>query len=436
MSAKHDLILAYIESLKPSSKVSVRELSDELHVSEGTAYKAIKEAERRGLVAIRPKSGTVRLETNVDEVPCMSVERIVSILRLSVVAGKGRLDRRIKAIIICDGSETEILRQMKSCDRGNCLCLCGDRQEIQQFVLEQGACLLLTSGAKADQKLIALAEERKLCILSTHINSVALIKLLYHEYPETAALSPSNRVEDWMQAPDYLYYNDMVADWHRMYAENDITKQYPIVDDDLKISGGLDLWQAAVAVPSQRIDTLRADQVSFPTFAADEDIRNAAKKLALEGESLAAVVKDGKLAGILTPGDIMRYYLYRNPNVQSVSGAALLLKDKTVPCQDITVFRIQFPLSGTENLQIVEMDLLLSATADVLWEKDGSEIHIESGTFYTGEDLRCSDDLVLVCKTKQTDAGIFLIEAEINDSKTSYAKSFIIASKKGSSKGV
>ncbi|BDP85137.1 hypothetical protein EfmAA610_23470 [Enterococcus faecium] len=45
MATKHDLILEYIESLPVGNRISVRSIAKELNVSEGTAYRAIKDAE-------------------------------------------------------------------------------------------------------------------------------------------------------------------------------------------------------------------------------------------------------------------------------------------------------------------------------------------------------------------------------------------------------
>ncbi|MBW7455467.1 GntR family transcriptional regulator, partial [Paenibacillus sepulcri] len=52
----------YIEQLKVGTKLSVRRMADDLFVSEGTAYKAIKEAETLGLVNTKERIGTVRIE--------------------------------------------------------------------------------------------------------------------------------------------------------------------------------------------------------------------------------------------------------------------------------------------------------------------------------------------------------------------------------------
>lgn len=62
MLTKHEQILKYIEELPVGTKISVRLIAKELHVSEGTAYRAIKEAENTGYVSTIERVGTIRIE--------------------------------------------------------------------------------------------------------------------------------------------------------------------------------------------------------------------------------------------------------------------------------------------------------------------------------------------------------------------------------------
>lgn len=59
---KHEQLLQHIESLKVGTKISVRKLAKEMGVSEGTAYRAVKEAENLGIVITKERIGTVRVE--------------------------------------------------------------------------------------------------------------------------------------------------------------------------------------------------------------------------------------------------------------------------------------------------------------------------------------------------------------------------------------
>lgn len=50
--SKHQEILEYLENLAVGKRVSVRSISNHLKVSDGTAYRAIKEAENRVLLRL------------------------------------------------------------------------------------------------------------------------------------------------------------------------------------------------------------------------------------------------------------------------------------------------------------------------------------------------------------------------------------------------
>ena len=47
---KNEQIIKHIESLSIGSKISVRKIAKDLNVSEGTAYRAIKDADRKSVV--------------------------------------------------------------------------------------------------------------------------------------------------------------------------------------------------------------------------------------------------------------------------------------------------------------------------------------------------------------------------------------------------
>lgn len=59
---KHEQILQYIEGLPIGEKISVRQIAKALSVSEGTAYRAIKDAETKGFVSAIERVGTIRIE--------------------------------------------------------------------------------------------------------------------------------------------------------------------------------------------------------------------------------------------------------------------------------------------------------------------------------------------------------------------------------------
>ncbi|MDX7669889.1 HTH domain-containing protein, partial [Enterobacter cloacae] len=67
MATKHNQILEHINSLPVGHKISVRQIAKDLSVSEGTAYRAIKDAENKGYVSTIERVGTIRIEQKKKE---------------------------------------------------------------------------------------------------------------------------------------------------------------------------------------------------------------------------------------------------------------------------------------------------------------------------------------------------------------------------------
>ncbi len=91
---KHQQILTFIEDLAIGSKVSVRFIAKALDVSEGTAYRAIKEAEAKGLVRSIPKVGTIRIEgVKERQIEDLTLREVSQIAEGVVICGFEYLDR-------------------------------------------------------------------------------------------------------------------------------------------------------------------------------------------------------------------------------------------------------------------------------------------------------------------------------------------------------
>ena len=92
---KHEQILNYIESLSIGSKISVRKIAKVLEVSEGTAYRAIKDAGQLGIVATIDRVGTVRIEKrNRDNIDNLTFNEIANIVEGQILAGKKDLEKQ------------------------------------------------------------------------------------------------------------------------------------------------------------------------------------------------------------------------------------------------------------------------------------------------------------------------------------------------------
>lgn len=407
----------------------MRELSAQLNVSEGTAYKAVKEAEQRGLVLVKPKAGTVRVKSERSVLDQMiPAADLCSLLGLTVHAGKEHLRHGIRKLVICNGSVQDLLRQLGGTPAEACLCLCGDRPDIQDAVLSTGGHLLLTDGARPTWTQISQAERGGLIILSSAQSAYSLVRAFDAEFAEHTDYSDSDQVSGWMQTPDYLYYNDIVADWQQFYAEGSFIKQYPLVDDNLELYGGLDLWRASAAVPSQKLRSAAADEMQIPTVSLTDDLKAVAKRFVVNGETLAAVMDGKRMVGTITPNDLLRYYMITEPNSYESAAESFLEKDNTVSDENTVIYRIRIPESEMKNIAHIEMDILLCAADNHLRQIGKASFKLDSGTFFATKKIRSSESLLLISKLQQTAGSTYVIETEINDDTTSYAKAVLVAS--------
>lgn len=428
ITIKNDLVLEYIENLPEGSKVSVRELAAKLQVSEGTAYKAVKKAEQFGLVMVKPKVGTVRVSMGQPAFEqAVSLADTVRLLGLNVLTGRQNLNQNIRKLVICDGSEQNMLQQLDGVDPAECLCLCGERPEMQTAVLEHGANLLLTGGAKSSWVLMNLAERRGLLILSSPQSAYSLMRLFDAEFSEQRGPADGESAAAWMQTPDYLYYNDVVADWQRLFTESSLPKQYPVVDDNLDLFGSLDIWKTATAIPSQKLRSVMADTPRLETVQAGERLRDVVRRFIINGDSIAAVLDGKRMLGIITSNDLLRYYIGIEGDSGERSADSFLTKDTAGSTKYAVVFHVRVPDPVTSDAGHLALSLLISAAESHLRQIGCEYWRLENGTYIAPMPLVFSDSLILLSRIQPGSSGTYAIETELSDDNVSYAKMMMIA---------
>ena len=98
---KHNRIIEYIKQLEVGTRISVRKIAQQLGVSEGTAYRAIKEAENQEYVKTFPRAGTLRIEkVEKRDIERLTYAEVVSIVDGTVLGGKKGLDKTLARFVI------------------------------------------------------------------------------------------------------------------------------------------------------------------------------------------------------------------------------------------------------------------------------------------------------------------------------------------------
>jgi predicted transcriptional regulator len=431
MSGKQNALIEYIEALEPGVRVSVRNLARDLGVSEGTAYKAIKQAQSLGLVETRPRAGTVRVEPPQKKdggTPLLS--GLLERLGISVLAGLEHAREPVGAAVLGDGSPAQF-RAALSQTGGSCLCLVGDRPDIIREAILTGTHIILTGGAQISQSQLMAAEAGRICVAACQMGSLPLLELL-----RRAGATPTRREEDdrassWMRTPPYLYYNDIVADWHRLYRPVfRMSSRCAVVDDELKVCGTVDAAAALASTPSRKISSLYAPDMEC--FTADEatPMEELAEKMIAENSAVAYITRGSTLLGMITAGDVLRYYRYgRSPKEGEGCKTPVLEDLDSGGGSGRRSYTVRLPEESGCRADGL-FSVLMSAARRRSGELMGKECALESGTFYALESCRASEVTVSCEPVKNSPSGCVLL-TEIYDDTGNYARGLFTVSPPG-----
>lgn len=423
------MVLSHIEALKAGSKISVRGLASELEVSEGTVYKAIKEAEARGLVITKPQSGTFRIESAADpKEKRVSLADVSGMFAASVAAGKRYLNHEVSKIVLCDGDEKQLDAQLAGREEGQILCIVGNRPDMQETIVDMGADMLITGGAKAADSLIIRAESTGVCILCTVQSTFTVLCLFDGRLLARGSSDGEPLVSDWMETPDYLYRNDIAADWQRFYHNNlRWLNYYPIVDDELHICGGIDISQAFNAPDSQRLSSLLADNAHILTVDASCPVRELARKMILTGVAYAAVVRDGRMDGVVFSSDLIRFFMLSGGDGTKSSGYGLnFLPDYST--EDRLVYELSIPTAERGDVAMAVFAPALAAVEKHLALNGCIGYKLDSSSFFSPESIDDVEALMLATSLTMRQGKSCTAEFEIYSENHSYAKGMLVYS--------
>lgn len=310
---KHERILNYIESLKPGRKISVRKIARDLDVSEGTAYRAIKEAEQQGLVSTKERIGTVRIEKqkNIDQ---LTYEDVTEIVQGKVLGGFGGLQKTLGKFVI--GAME--LKEMTGYIHPGSLLIVGNREEAHRIALQQGAAVLITGGFDTTAEIKKLADDLNLPIISSVDDTFTVASQINRAIYDRLIKRKMMRVEDIMTDQPEVFVlrnNSTVAEWKKM-VEATGHNRFPVVDEWNRVIGIITSKDVIRTDERQKIDkfmTRRPLTVHLHTSVAA-----AAHSMVWEGIELLPVVDSNrKLIGVISRQDVLKamQYTQKQPQV-------------------------------------------------------------------------------------------------------------------------
>ncbi|KJR46879.1 hypothetical protein UF75_2741 [Desulfosporosinus sp. I2] len=300
---KHQQILTFIEDLAIGSKVSVRFIAKELDVSEGTAYRAIKEAEAKGFVRSIPKVGTIRIEGVKERlIEDLTLREVSQIAEGVVICGFEHLDRSPNKFLIAAMELDSMERYLEE----GALCIVGNRHDVQILVLNHNASLLITGGLEPDEDVVALARQKDLVLIQSPYDTFAVTTMINRALYDRLIQKELILVEDIMvKDVRYLTANATVDDWRKL-SQNTDHSRFPVVDDDMTLMGIVSALDVAGAdVKTKIIDVMNPNPF---LIGRDDPVTHISRIMVWEGWEIAIVAEQGKLIGIVSLQDVIEAY--------------------------------------------------------------------------------------------------------------------------------
>jgi predicted transcriptional regulator len=304
LATKHEQILQYIESLPIGEKISVRQIAKEMKVSEGTAYRAIKEAESKGFVSTIERVGTIRIEQKKKEnIEKLTYAEVVNIVDGQVLGGRAGLHKTLNKFVI---GAMKLEAMMRYTGAGNLL-IVGNRTKAHQLALEAGAAVLITGGFDTEDHVKKLADELELPIISTSYDTFTVATMINRAIYDQLIKKEIVLVEDILTPLEktvYLTVEEQVSKWYELKEETKHSR-FPVIDVNLKVQGIVtpkDIMGQERTMPIEKVMTKNPITVVGKTSVA-----SAAHIMVWEGIEVLPVVDDNnRLIGIISRQDVLK----------------------------------------------------------------------------------------------------------------------------------
>ncbi len=315
MATKHDLILGYIENLPVGERISVRQIAKDLEVSEGTAYRAIKDAENVGFVSTIQRVGTIRIERKLKKnIERLTFNEVVQIIEGDVLGGATGLKKDLHKFVI---GAMKVDAMQRYITPGS-LMIVGNRTNVQRLALKEGAAVLITGGFDTTPEIRQLADEEELPILRTTYDTFTVATLINRALSDQLIKKDILLVADIympIESTHFLTFSDTVQDYKKL-SERTGHSRFPVINKNRRIVG---IVTAKDVLEKPDIQTIEKAMTKEPRVAKKEmSVASVSHQMIWDGLEVMPVVEDDlSLIGIVTRQDVMKamQMVQRQPQV-------------------------------------------------------------------------------------------------------------------------
>lgn len=333
MATKHDQILKYIEGLPIGDRISVRSIAKNLSVSEGTAYRAIKDAENIGLVSTIQRVGTIRIERKLKKhIEKLTFGEVVRIIEGDVLGGTTGLDKVLNKFVIGAMTEKAMTRYITP----GSLMIVGNRQGVQKLALENGAAVLITGGFDTEKEIATLADKLEMPVLRTTYDTFTVATMINRALSDQLIKKDIMLVSDiytTIEKTNYLYATNTIADYQQL-SETTHHSRFPVVTKNLRLVGivtAKDVLGKSVSLTMDKVMTKNPIVVKKMMSVA-----SVSHQMIWDGLEVMPVVEDDlSLVGFVSRQDVMKamQLVQRQPQItdtisDQISGEVMPIDDR------------------------------------------------------------------------------------------------------------
>lgn len=432
---KHELIMNHIQHLPVGTRISVRNIAKELQVSEGTAYKAFKDAESVGLVTTKERIGTVRIDRKRREsMDQLSFREVAEIVEGRLHGGLEGLEKTLQKFVI---GAMELEAMLRYIDEASLLII-GNRKNVHRRALEQGAGILITGGFEPEQEVVELANQLALPILSTRHDTFTVASMINRAMYDRLIRRKIILLEDivtFTKPPDVMHIGQTIAQYHELFKETG-SARFPVLDDRGKVVGMMTAKDAAGAEDQTGVEKVMSKHPI--TAAPNITVTSAVHTMALEGIDLLPIVdRHRKLLAVVTRQEVLDAMRFAGKQPQTgetfedLLWTGFVLKSEIVPEEASMIFRGKITPQMSGALGMASEGLLSTlmgqAARSMIRETSKKDFLLDNVNTYFFRPIPIESDISITAKTLELSRMVTKMEITIVDKQGLASKAILSA---------
>lgn len=430
MATKHEQIIQHIIALPVGNKISVRQVAKDLHVSDGTAYRAIKEAENQGIVSTIERVGTIRIERKKKEnFERLTFAEVINIIDGQVLGGREGLHKTLNKFVI-GAMELDAMMRYTEADS---LLIVGNRVKAHELALNEGAAVLITGGFDTEDHIKRLADERQLPIISTSYDSFTVATMINRAIYDQLIKKEIVFVGDIFTPFEEAFYldaKDTIKQWYELNEQSTHTR-FPVVDDKKQVIGMV----TSKDIIGKDSNALIEKVMSKNPLAVQEktSLASVAHMMVWEGIEMVPVVGQAdKLLGIISRQDVLKalQQVQRQPQVgetiDDIISANLASSEEEESLFQTVVSPQMTNQLGTLSYGVFTA-LITEASSRLLSYRKKGDMVVENLTVFFIKPVQIDSNLTIKPKILEAGRMYAKIDVEVYNERRIVGKGLIMA---------